>query len=159
MAPSSFTAGDKILGYKTASLNRVFESSPGELQLPEQATWRLFAAQKWERGSTLGCFQIVFFFFFFFVFRQSSEMRNLSFFIKWYLVRCFCFRAQELLKFVFFENDYYFTCAVIVGAKPRGACVCLWVFCFSLAPASSACAIATLLMYLAAELFKRSSTP
>lgn len=60
MAPSSFTAGDKILGYKTASLNRVFESSPGELQLPEQATWRLFAAQKWERGSTLGCFQIFF---------------------------------------------------------------------------------------------------
>lgn len=103
-APSSFTAVDKILGYKIASLNRVFESSPEELQqlqLPEHDTWRLFTAWTCKEGATLSCFQI--FFFFCLLPKQWNEKFKLfhqGVFSSVFLF-CFCFQARELLKFVF----------------------------------------------------------
>lgn len=162
-APSSFTAVDKILGYKIASLNRVFESSPVEprqLQLPEHDTWQLFTAWKCKKGATTNCFQIFVFYLLPKQWKEKFKLFHQVVFSSVFLF-CFCFQAQELLKICIFENDYYFTCAVtvIMETKPCGVCVCMWVFCFSLAPTSSASAIATFLTYLAAELFKLSSTP
>lgn len=80
MAPSSFTAVSKILGYKIVSLNPSVQQRPSGAVCQRTLTaktWYLMAhyCMKIKKGAPLSCFQI----YLFFAFCQNSEMRNLSF--------------------------------------------------------------------------------